>query len=202
VVPVTQFARTKVELTGFDGAPGVNIYNWCGPAHADITQSFVENFNESLSEALTALAAGAFATGVRWTIDQSVSVHEVDTGDLVGGFIDPNGPYSILGTGNGSESRATQVGFRWLTADFRNGRRVRGCTYMGPAASECLASDGSVAPSLRATFAAAMSGIIDPLASRLIVWSRPSVANPVGQYADVVECQIAPKPFTLKGRRD
>jgi len=199
---MTQFARTIVELEGYDGAPGVNIFNWCGPAHADITQSYVNDFNETLSEAFDAVTAAGWADGVVVTINPNVGVHEVDTGDLVGGFIDEGGPYTWTGTGDGEESRATQLGFRWLTNDFRNGRRVQGRTFFGPAPSGVLDATGNVAAGIRSTLPPFFDGIIDGLGGRLIVWSRPTPGNTDGAYADVVSCTIAPKPFILRGRRD
>jgi hypothetical protein len=199
---MTQFARTKVTLEGFDGAPGVNIFNWCAPVHADITQAFVDDFNETLATSFTALTAAAFASGVGWTVDPTVTVHEVDTGDLVGVFTAAGGPWVGTGSGGGDESRATQAGLRWQTNDFRNGRRVQGRTYLGPIASDALAGSGQMSSAVRTDFPIAFEGIYDGLASRLIVWSRPTLAHPVGAYADVVGCTVAPFPFTLRGRRN
>ena len=79
---MTQFGRTKVILSGFDGAPGVNIFNWCAPAHGDITQEHVDEFHDILNTSYDALTAYFFALGVRWTIDSGVSVHEVDSGEM------------------------------------------------------------------------------------------------------------------------
>lgn len=199
---MTQFGRTIVELEGYDGAPGVNIYNWCAPAHADIDQVDVDNFNETLWESLNAVTAANWADGVVVTINPNVGIHEVDTGDLVGGFIDGGGPWTLTGTGDGEESRATQLGLRWLTNDFRNGRRVQGRTYLGPIPSGVLDSTGNVSAGIRTVVPPLFSGIYDGLSSRLIVWSRPTGTSPVGAYADVVACQVAPKPFVLRGRRD
>ena len=198
---MTQFARTKVVLGGFDGAPGVNVLNWCAPAHADIEQDDVDNFNETLYDSLTALSAGTFALGVTLTIDPVVSIHEVDTGELIGIYTDAGGPWSITGSGNGSESRATQAGLRWFTNDFRYGRRVQGRTFWGPSSSAGIGTDGKFTSAVQTAYGSAFSGIYDGLSSRLIIWSRPSPAHPVGGYADVVSAQLSPEPFVLRGRR-
>lgn len=198
---MTQFARTKVVLAGFEGAPGVNIMNWCAPAHLDIDQGDVDNFHDILNTALVACsAADVFADAMTWTIDPAVSVHEVDTGELVGAFTDGGGPYTGGGSGSGNESRATQLGIRWYTADFRDGRRVQGRTFLGPLASDALESTGAIKSTFQSSIAAAMSGVIDVLGPRLIIWSRPKPGPVAGQYADVTAVTVAPRPFTLRGR--
>jgi len=197
---MTQFARTKLLLEGFDGAPGVNIFNWCGFAHGDITQAFVNDFHETLDASITALGAGLYAAGVTWTIDPVATVHEVDTGDLIGVFTDEGGPYTATGSGDGAESRATQMGIRWNTNDFRYGRRVAGRTFFGPVASDAIDTDGKIAAGVRTSVGPAFEGLYDGLASRLIVWSRPTTLHPVGSYADVTGLTVAPVPFTLRGR--
>lgn len=198
---MTQFGRTKIILSGFEGAPGVNILNWCAPAHLDIDQGDVDEFHDILNTSLVACsAADVFADAMRWTIDPVATVHEVDTGDLVGIFTDGGGPYTGTGSGSGNESRATQLGVRWGTGDFRDGRRIQGRTFLGPVGSDAIENTGQIKATMRATIAAAFTGIIDPVSSRLIVWSRPQPGGPVGQYADVVNVTVAPAPFTLRGR--
>lgn len=199
---MTQFGRTIVELTGFDGAPGVNVFNWCAPLHADIDISDAEDFAEDLNDCFEAVTADAWAAGVRWTIKPDFGIHEVDTGELVGGGVISGGPYTAVGSGSGAESRATQIGVRFLTADFRNGRRVQGRCFLGPSSSGNIGTDGLVTSTARTNFAAAFDAITDPLAARLIVWSRPKPGGVPGAYADVQSVQISAKPFSLTGRRD
>ena len=199
---MTQFARTIVTLSGFDGAPGVNVFNWCAPAHGDITQEYVDSFNETLDEAFTALTTAFFASGVIWTIEPGVSVHEVDDGELVNAFTDGGGPYTATGTGGPNLSRATQAGMRLLTADFRGGRRVQGRSFLGPLGAGQIANDGTLGGGAVTLITDAFEGVIDPIAPRLIVWSRPGPNLAVGQYADVTQVRVAPTPFVLRGRRD
>ena len=199
---MTQFGRTKVTLNGFDGAPGVNILNWCAPGHADIDQEHVDEFHEILDDAIQAATAGVFAAGVVVAIDDTCTVHEVDDGALVGVIVAEGGPYGITGTGSGASSRATQAGLRWLTSDFRYGRRIQGRTFLGPLSASALEADGNLSPATLASLGAAFSGLYDGLGSRLIVWSRPSIAHPTGAYADVTGLSVSSKPFSLTGRRD
>lgn len=199
---MAEFARTKLLLSGFEGAPGVNIFNWMAPGHGAITLDLVEEWHDILFTSLTAFDDGLFATGVTLTIDENVGVHDVATGNLTGIFTDTSGPYTMTGVGAPNISRATQVGFRWQTADFRAGRRVQGRSFIGPCSADALQSDGGIVAAGIAGWPALFTGMFDGLAGRLIVWSRPTPANPVGDYADVTALTIAPRPFSLTGRRD
>lgn len=198
---MTQFGRTKVLLTGFSGEPGINIYNWCASAHADIAQGDVEDFHEILSTALYAFPPGSLATGVHWEIDPTCTIHEVDDGQLVGAFVDPHAVYGGTGSGDGDENRATQMGIRWRTADFRNGRQVQGRTFYGPLGGGNLDTAGRISSAVAAAVPGYFSGVIDSDGPRLIVWSRPSSTHPVGQYADVESVGVSTTPFVLRGRR-
>lgn len=197
---MTQFARTIINLSGFEGSPGVNVLHWCAPAHLDIDLPDVENFHEILGEVFTAAGAGFYAEGVTATVNPVVTVHEVDDGTLVGAFTDTSGPYTVTGTGEGTQSRAVQAGIRFATTDVRAGRRVQGRTFMGPIATDQLDDNGQILDAVRTGLAAAWAGAIDPLGPRLIVWSRPTVAEPVGAYADVTSTTCAARPFILRGR--
>lgn len=197
---MTQFARTIIDLSGFEGSPGVNVLQWCAPGHLDIDLPDVENFHEILGDVFSAAGAGFYAAGVTATVNPVVTIHEVDDGSLVGAFTSETGPYTITGTGGGDQSRAVQAGIRFATRDIRNGRRVQGRTFMGPIATEQLDSGGQIRSAVRDGLADAWSGAIDPLGPRLIVWSRPTASEPVGAYADVTSTTCAERPFILRGR--
>lgn len=199
---MTEFARTKLLLAGFEGAPGVNIFNWCAPGHGAITQDLVEEFHSILYDSFVSFDDGLFAAGVTLTIDENVGVHDVATGNLIGAFSDTSGPYTMTGVGNAVMSRATQIGFRWQTQDFRGGRRVQGRSFIGPCSADAIDADGGIIAAGISGWPPLFSGVYDGLAGRLIVWSRPTASNPTGDYADVVGLSIAPKPFSLTGRRD
>jgi len=152
---------------------------------------------------LTAIGAGAWAAGVVSTVSREITIHEVDTGELIGVEVVDESPFSITGTGDSQLSRATQVGMQWHTADIRNGRRVAGRTFLGPMSTACFAGTGQTSSSVRTDFPEAFEGAYDPLAARLIVWSRPTtIGGSDGQYADVVSATVAARPFVLRSRRD
>lgn len=197
---MTQFARTILNLDGFQGGPGVNVLQWCDIAHVDITDTGVENFHAILGDVFTAAGAGFWADGVTVTINPVVTVHEVDDGTMVGAITDTTGPYTITGSGEGTQSRAVQAGVQLHTGDIRNGRRVQGRSFMGPVAADQLDDNGQILDAVRTGLAEAWSGAIDALGPRLIVWSRPTPTHPVGAYADVTTVSIAQRPFILRGR--
>jgi hypothetical protein len=194
------FARQLLEVGGFPGAPGVNVLNYMAPLHGSITQTHVDDFYDQVVASLDASDGSHWASGVTVTPALGVGVHDVATGDLVNYFTVGSEPYTLTGTGSGSENRATQIGMRWLTADFRYGRRVQGRTFMGPASSAALDSDGTVAEDIVSGWPDLWSGIYDAGTARLIVWSRPKPGRE-GEYSDVTGLSISQMPFVLRGRR-
>lgn len=200
---MTQMGRTRIALDGWIGAPGVNTLHWCAPGHADIDQEDVDNFHETLSEAMAELGE-RLASGITWEIEPTASVHEVDTGTLIGAFTQGDATYT--GTGYGSaaaSSRATMLVCSFLTGDIIAGRRLRGRMFLGPAAAGCFGADGQVTAAVRSTTPPMFDGIVDPLAARLIVWHRPTPAEPSsGAYGDVTGVSIFSKPGVLRSRRD
>lgn len=197
---MTDMAVTKVELTGFVGAPGLNTFHWCAPAHGEITQTHVDDFHDQLATSYAAIAQ-LFASGVTWTILPDVDILEAETGTLIGALT-YTGEETMTGSGSGNDnvSRASQVGFRWITSDIIDGRRVLGRTFMGPASGDVFENNGSIIAAGQAAWPPFFSGIFDAGTARLVVWHRPKGASP-GQVSDVNSCVIAPQPFVLRSRR-
>jgi hypothetical protein len=203
------FARTVVRLSGFDGAPGVNVFNWMGVGHLEIGVDAVNDFHERLNTALSTCTSAAWASGVTWWIDPAVSLFEVETEELIGALTGEVSTYTMTGSGGGGEVRAAQLGVRWQTQDFRYGRRIAGRTYLGPIGSALIGADGKITADVLSTFPDNFDDIISSDGPRLIVYSRPRAAQedpPVaaraGDFADVTGTGIAPFPFILRGRRD
>lgn len=198
---MTDMAVTKVELGGFTGSPGLNTFHWCAPAHAGISQENINDFHDQLATSYAAIAQ-LFAFGVTWTILPDVDILEAETGTLIGaGTYDGEETQTGTGTGDDNLSRASQVGFQWVTADIVDGRRVRGRTFMGPCSGDVFEGDGSIIAAGQAAWPEDFSGIYDNIGSRLVVWHRPKIAA-AGSVADVTACTISSRPFVLRSRRD
>lgn len=197
-----QMGRCTVVLTGWEGAPGVNVIHWATMGHLDIDGEAWADFRVSLHQAY-ADSSGALVSGVHVTIPQDCHVLEVSTGDLVGVVHDDAVLNDVVGTGAGSLSRATQILVQFHTGDVRNNRLVRGRLNLGPAPEGAFTSAGQVVPAFRTNLALAWNLIADPFAARVGIWSRPSSPGASdGQFSDVTSTTIWDKPAVLRSRRD
>jgi hypothetical protein len=199
---MTQFGRTLITLEGWAGAPGVNVLHWCAPAHLDISNTDVNNFHEIVADMLTDVSAAFYASGVVVSIDPQCTIHDADTGTLVGVEVSGNDPFTMTGSGDGEESRATQIGMKFLTSDINRGRRVQGRMFFGPVGSSQLDGNGQVASATRASLIPKFDGLVDPIGPRLVVWSRPTPGNTDGIVSDVQTVDVSQMPFVLRGRRN
>jgi hypothetical protein len=202
-----QFARQIVNLSGFPGAPGVLVFHYMALGHGNLLQAEIDGFYEDLVASLDASDGSHLASGVTASPSREITIHDVATGDLEGVFTTEEASYTLTGSGDGAESRATCIGMQWGTEVIRNGKRVKGRTFFGPASSAAMQSDGTIAEDIVSGWPALWNGIYDAEGPRLIVWSRP-VVNPVshaviraGDYADVTSLTISQMPFSQRGRR-
>jgi hypothetical protein len=190
--------KVVVELGGWFGAPGVNVWNFCAPAHGEITTAHANTFLEDLRTSY-AVEPNLYATGVTITFPATLPVFNSLTGELLYFVGDESAQAQVTGTGNSSESRASQALLRLQTSDVRANRLVRGHVFLGPMAGNLIDSDGTIASYMREDITEAFSGVIDPLAGRVVVWSRP-INEDGGQVSDVNTVSVRNIPATLRGR--
>lgn len=195
---MTDVARIPVELGGWFGAPGVNVIYATAPAHgsfnasnlAGILQSIYDSYNDSLSY---------IAPGVTIDVPDICQVYDDNDGSLL--YVQDSGEtFPVLtGSGNGSESRASQALLQLHTQDIINNRIVQGRIFLGPLASGAVGTDGLITPTAVDDLLEAWSGTIDPLSSRITVWHRPKNGTG-GQYCDAQTMTVRARPATLRGR--
>lgn len=198
-----EILRVKINWTGFIGAPGyTNLY-----------------FSEFVSEGYTqAIADGAvskastFATQLRdylpaavtVGVDPTVEIVQSDTGDLVGFFSTTPaaaGPGALTGT----YSAASGACISWGTNGVRNGRRVRGRTFIVPLGGTAYENNGTLAPAA----VSALTSYANALKNNTTapgdfgVWSRPSTptAND-GVWFAAETVSVKDKAAVLRSRRD
>lgn len=142
-------------------------------------------------------------TGATLTINGTVEVIEDSDGRLQG-FMNVTAPAPRVGTGTGNYSAPSGAVANWYTGTVRNGRRIRGRSFIVPLSGNALGPDGTIdttsLDSLRtsATTLAAASG-----AARLVVWSRPSLPGATdGVSAEVITATVPDKAAVLTSRRD
>jgi hypothetical protein len=196
-------ARVKVNWTGFIGAPGFTNLHFAptdfGPS---ITQTVVNDAQAKVDTWLNAWKA-AFPTTVLWGVDPTVEVIEDSTGDLQEYMtVTPEAVES--GSQAGAYAAASGAVVNWSTAGVRNGRRVRGRTFMVPLSGAAFESNGTLLNTALTGWRNASTAMITTVdAATLVVWSRPSgIGASDGISHAVTAATIADKAAVLTSRRD
>jgi hypothetical protein len=200
---MTQIARTRVILSGWEGAPGVNTFHWTGVGHTDIGDVQVDAFHDILHDAYDAIT-GSISGDVDWSIEPMVNIFEHSTGELVGWRTQSGAVITGGGTGTGlGISRAEQICMRWVTNDVVGNRRLQGRNFFGPISSAIVDSAGQIPDATATALEGYMSGLLDPYGPRLAVWHQPPSTDPTsGAFGDVVSAVCFKHPAVLRSRRD
>lgn len=193
--------RARVELTGFEGAPGLNTWHFLnGPltqADADIVSGALFTFYQDVRDALVS----------QFEANAPLEVAEVDvaTGQTTNVAVPTDTSWTVNPPVGGSNtSRATQAKVRLLTGAFVNGRQVRGGIFLGPIGEGAMDTDGNISSSKRTAIVAAAGAMQTALTVGgidLCVYSRPRNGQG-GGTARVVSVDVAPRPAVLRSRRD
>lgn len=190
--------RVKARWTGFSGAPGYNVFHFdaategAGPT----AQECADELRTFYSALITRLPSA-----VSINIESGVEVIDELTGQLTDfAQITPGTP--IVGSGSGGFSSPTGACVNWLTDGVRNGRRLRGRTFLVPLGGSSYDADGTLGgPTLTAIQAAADVLAASPV--DLQVYGRPTAAGAADGYAEgVTSARVADKAAILRSRRD
>jgi hypothetical protein len=142
-------------------------------------------------------------TTVTCQTDSTVEVIDDTTGELQE-FVNATVAAARVGTGTGNYSAAAGAVCNWYTNTVRNGRRIRGRSFLVPLAGSALGPDGSLdntnLTGLRTNTA---TFVTQTGAARLVVWGRPTAPGASdGVSAEVVSFTIPDKTAVLTSRRD
>lgn len=199
---MAQIIRVKVEWTGFIGAPGyTNLY------FRDFTEGAVSQAMADGAVVKTDIWLDAYASTINntvsYVINPTVDVLEETTGELQG-FMTVAPDTARVGSQTTAYSAVSGACINWYTDGVRNGRRVRGRTFMVPLAASAYATDGTLDATKLTTFRAANVALINAAgAGDLGVWSRPS--GPLatdGVWYVASATTMADKAAILRSRRD
>lgn len=200
-------ARVRVTWSGFIGAPGyTNLFfrdfdSTEAPGDSP-TVAQAEDACERTQTFFTAIRA-AFPGIVRLKVEPVVDILESSTGELIDSLSTPALP-EILGGGAGNYSAAAGGVVSWRTGGIRNGRRIRGRTFLVPMSASALGTNGQLAPATVAYIAAAAATLIDRAGTPdLGVWARPTGPGlSDGVWTVVTGAQVPASGAILRSRRD
>ena len=199
-------AIVRTEWDGTSGGPGLTQFALLGNgeftgANAQAAVNATRKFWESLKAYLP--------DELRLNVLPTVDIYNETNGELTGSTVAAAAPVTVAGTASLGYAGGAGIKINWNTGIIRNGRRVRGATFIVPAAALVYTSNGTVgATPVTTVNSAAMTLMADLTAggTALLVWSRPLVVGGVitrsGATAGVINGTCAPKSAILRGRRD
>lgn len=204
---MTQLARVRSRWQGFNGAPGYTVLHFrdfgagdggggdvdAAMALGAVTRTF--DFMRAFPALLPAV--------VNIQVEGTVDVIEDTTGELVNSFnVAP--PAAVQGTAASNYSAASGAVVNWRTGGIRNGRRIRGRSFIVPLAIGAYSLSGQLSPASQTTLQNAATALANAaLTPDLMVYARPTSAGAVdGTAAVVTSAQVPTLGAILRSRRD
>lgn len=193
--------RVTARWTGFSGAPGYSNFYFSsgfldGGLLGDEAQALANRVKSAFSEINTMLPSS-----VTVSIDPEVPVIDSATG-VISSFNMITPPSAVQGGSQSDYAGPVGAVITWRTNDLKNGRRIRGRTFLVPLASFAFSNDGTLASSrfeFLQDFADTLMGGVGQ--GDLGVWSRPTNASG-GVFATVTGYTIPDMAAVLRSRRD
>lgn len=145
----------------------------------------------------------ALPGSVRLDVEPEVDMIESTDGKLVDSFaVAP--PAQISGSGVTTYSAAAGAVVNWRTAGVRNGRKVRGRTFLVPIATGVYGADGNLTPAIRTTLQTAADALRDRTGTPdLCVYGRPTTKGATdGVVHVVISASVPSMSAILTSRRD
>ena len=186
---MAEIVRIRVTWTNFHGAPGYSSFYLKGPLASNVgLGAFFEAVKDRVPNGLT------------WNIPGEAEVIEDTTGQVL--FSQDVGDDLVrVGTGGLQYVGSAGAVVGWKTADFKNGRRVRGRTFLVPLVTGAFDNDGSIETQTRADIQAAADALIAGYGDDLVVWSRPTLTTP-GSSHSIVSATVPDLAAVTRSRRD
>jgi len=138
-------------------------------------------------------------TGVLWTTLNTGDIIDENTGALVGTWTD-GVTSTVASNGNGAYAQGVGCRGRWATNGIRNGRRVRGSTFICPMVTSTYQADGTIDGTVWTGISNAFGTLYTAGAGFQYIWSRP-VAGAGGDAHLVVNTDLPDKVSWLRSRR-
>lgn len=190
--------RAKINWTGFVGAPGYSVFHArsfeADPANEAAQFKARVNF-------FAAEIAAVLPNSVTLTTDPEVEQLEDTTGTLTEVVSTP-GSAPIAGTGGTTYSAPAGAVVNWTTGQIRNGRRMRGRTFIVPLALAAYEADGTIVASVRNTILTAASNLANAVDTQLCVYGRPTPLAADGMNGRVTGFSVPDMSAVLRSRRD
>ena len=181
--------RVPVVWSGVTGLPGVSVFHGVGTSTAVVTDLL------SFFDAIKAF----IPSGTQIQVPSSGDSIEDATGALAGSW-SLGGGGTVSGTGSGAWAAGVGVAVTWRTGGIRNGRRVRGRTFLAPLISSSFDTSGTMDSTELNAIQAAADALVG--GDELVVWSRPTTSGGSDGTSNLVTAATVPDRVTaLRSRR-
>lgn len=193
--------------TGFPGAPGLSVFHFrdfdtepgAGLSEAG-AQAATDRIDTFITAAIPYLPQGVFLRS-----DTEVEVIEETTGELQETFsVTPAAQKAgMMSVANGFAAPSGAV-INWRTQGVRNGRRIRGRTFLVPLGAGSYQADGTLSAAAVSGLAAAATALIDTTGSPdLGVYARPTAPGATdGNWVVASSATVPDMAAVLRSRRD
>lgn len=194
--------RVKINWTGFPGGPGYTNLHFETTDGGAITQGAIDESVTRVQEFLGDIR-GMLPLVVATGVDSMVQEIDEVTGNLETLW---TGTVAAPATGSDTTVYSAVSGavINWFTNEVRNGRRVKGRTFVVPLGGNQYDFTGTIGTSRLEDLNAAALALRTAGASRLVVWKRPTggIVLPDGGAYPVVSHSVPDKAAMLTSRRD
>jgi hypothetical protein len=199
-------AIIRSEWSGTSGGPGLSQMAVMGAAGGDWNPNGAQAAVNAV-RAFWNARAGDLPDEVRIQVSPVVDTYERETGVLVSSSTAATVPAIVAGTNTLGYAGGAGLKITWNTNQIRNGRRVRGSTFVVPISAGVFSAVGTVGGTTASGFNAAAATLISSLnagGTPLAVWSRPrtGIDARAGFATEVIQGTCSSKSAILRGRRD
>jgi hypothetical protein len=196
--------KVKSKWSGFSGAPGwTNFYFRDFAVNNEPTQ---QQANDAVARVATFWnnVKSRFPVTVSIAIQPDVEVIEEENGQMLNVFSVTPPAAHVGGATSSVYSGPTGMVINWRTAGVRNGRRVRGRTFLVPVATENFQTDGTIDPTKLASVQSTASELASATGTPdLGVWARPTAPGATdGVWVPVTSATVPDLAAVLRSRRD
>lgn len=199
--------RVKLNWSGFPGAPGLSVFHFRDfdtEPGAGISEAGAQAAVDRIDSFITAIRT-YIPQGVMLRTEAEVEVIEETDGKLQDMFttVPAAAQAGAMSTASGFSAPSGAV-INWRTSGVRNGRRIRGRTFLVPLGAGSYQSDGTLASAAQTGLAAAAQALIDTSGSPdLGVYARPSAPGATdGNWVVATSSNVPDLAAVLRSRRD
>jgi hypothetical protein len=201
---MTEIMRVRSVLNGVAGLPGYsNLY--FGPVDGTLAESDAVDLVAAFWNSML----GDMDNNITITVEGEVPIIEDTTGEIQDVVTVTGQTLAVFGQSDPLPFTTQALG-RFITADFVNGRRVRGRMFV-PGMCEISNALGVPTTTFITAASARFAGLVGDATAPLVIWSRPIPVKPpttpptftrLGSSHVVTESNVWTQWASLRSRRD